>query len=53
MYRAADMALVTSLKDGMNLVCKEYCACKGREPGVLFSASSRAPPSSFPGEQSW
>lgn len=36
MYRAADMALVTSLKDGMNLVCKEYCACKGREKGVLI-----------------
>ncbi len=27
---------VTSLKDGMNLVCKEYCACKGKEPGVLI-----------------
>lgn len=36
MYRAADIALVTSLKDGMNLVCKEYCACKGKEPGVLI-----------------
>ena len=35
-YRAADIALVTSLKDGMNLVCKEYCASKGRENGVLI-----------------
>lgn len=26
-YRAADMALITPLKDGMNLVAKEYCAC--------------------------
>ena len=36
LYRAADMALITSLKDGMNLVSKEYCACKGRDPGVLI-----------------
>lgn len=36
MYRAADIALITSLKDGMNLVCKEYCACKGRDVGVLI-----------------
>ncbi len=35
-YRAADMALVTPLKDGMNLVAKEYCASKVREPGVLI-----------------
>jgi trehalose 6-phosphate synthase/phosphatase len=26
-YRACDVALITPLKDGMNLVCKEYCAC--------------------------
>ncbi len=34
-YRLADVLLVTSLKDGMNLVSKEYCAssCDGR--GVL------------------
>jgi trehalose 6-phosphate synthase len=25
-YRAADVALITPLKDGMNLVAKEYCA---------------------------
>jgi trehalose 6-phosphate synthase len=35
LYRGAEMALVTSLKDGMNLVCKEFCACKGSEAGVL------------------
>lgn len=34
-YRAADMALVTPLKDGMNLVAKEYCACNIEEDGVL------------------
>ncbi|MFO8175819.1 MAG: trehalose-6-phosphate synthase [Longimicrobiales bacterium] len=34
-YRAADLALVTSLRDGMNLVSKEFCACRVREPGSL------------------
>jgi trehalose 6-phosphate synthase/phosphatase len=34
-YRAADIALVTPLKDGMNLVSKEYCACRLDEHGVL------------------
>lgn len=34
-YRLADIALVTSLKDGMNLVAKEYCACQIDENGVL------------------
>jgi trehalose 6-phosphate synthase/phosphatase len=34
-YRAADVALVTSLKDGMNLVAKEYCAVKAEANGVL------------------
>lgn len=35
-YRAADMALVTPLRDGMNLVAKEYCAANVTESGVLF-----------------
>lgn len=37
LYRLADVALVTPLRDGMNLVCKEYVASKtGRHPtGVL------------------
>jgi len=35
-YMAADVALVTPLKDGMNLVCKEYCACQVEDPGVLI-----------------
>jgi len=34
-YRAAEIALVTPLKDGMNLVAKEYCACNLEEKGVL------------------
>jgi trehalose 6-phosphate synthase len=35
-YRASDIALVTPLKDGMNLVAKEYCACKIKNDGVLI-----------------
>jgi trehalose 6-phosphate synthase/phosphatase len=34
-YRAADVALVTPLKDGMNLVAKEYCATHVDEDGAL------------------
>ncbi len=34
-YRSADIALVTPLRDGMNLVAKEYCASKSDEQGVL------------------
>ncbi len=34
-YRAANVALVTPLKDGMNLVAKEYCAAQVDEQGVL------------------
>ncbi|MGH7887879.1 MAG: alpha,alpha-trehalose-phosphate synthase (UDP-forming) [Candidatus Binatia bacterium] len=35
-YRAADIALITPLKDGMNLVAKEYCACSIEEERVLI-----------------
>ena len=36
-YRAADVALVTPLRDGMNLVAKEYVAAQDAEdPGVLI-----------------
>jgi trehalose 6-phosphate synthase len=34
-YRAADVCLVTSLHDGMNLVAKEYVAARDDEDGVL------------------
>ncbi len=34
-YRAADIALVTPLKDGMNLVAKEFCASRVDDGGVL------------------
>src|SRR5438034_917614 len=36
-YRACEIALVTPLKDGMNLVAKEYCACcVDKDDGVLI-----------------
>jgi trehalose 6-phosphate synthase/phosphatase len=35
-YRACDIAFVTPLKDGMNLVAKEYCACRIDNDGVLI-----------------
>ncbi len=36
LYRAADVALVTPLRDGMNLVAKEYLACRLDDTGVLI-----------------
>ncbi len=35
-YRAADVCLVTSLHDGMNLVAKEFIAARDDEQGVLI-----------------
>lgn len=36
LYAKADVALVTPLRDGMNLVAKEFVAAKQRSPGVLI-----------------
>lgn len=36
LYVAADICLITSLRDGMNLVCKEYIASKENTDGVLI-----------------
>lgn len=36
LYRAADIAFVTPLKDGMNLIAKEYCASNIFKNGVLI-----------------
>ena len=36
LYAAADVALVTPVRDGMNLVAKEYVASKQNRPGVLI-----------------
>ncbi|MFQ5952562.1 MAG: trehalose-6-phosphate synthase [Candidatus Omnitrophota bacterium] len=35
LYSSADVALVTPLRDGMNLVCKEYVAAHSDNDGVL------------------
>jgi trehalose-6-phosphate synthase/uncharacterized membrane protein affecting hemolysin expression len=44
-YRAADLCLVTSLHDGMNLVAKEFIAARDDEEGALilsqFTGASR------------
>jgi trehalose 6-phosphate synthase len=44
-YEAADVCLVTSLHDGMNLVAKEYVSAREDEQGVLilsrFTGASR------------
>lgn len=36
LYAVADVALVTPIRDGMNLVAKEYVASKQNHPGVLI-----------------
>ena len=35
-YRTCEIALITPLKDGMNLVAKEFCACSIENNGVLI-----------------
>lgn len=35
LYRQADVALITPLRDGMNLIAKEYVAARGEHAGVL------------------
>ena len=35
-YRRADIMLITALKDGMNLVAKEYCASHPNNDGILM-----------------
>jgi trehalose 6-phosphate synthase len=36
-YCAADIALITPLKDGMNLVAKEYAMCHGDDGALILS----------------
>ncbi|MCI0707850.1 MAG: bifunctional alpha,alpha-trehalose-phosphate synthase (UDP-forming)/trehalose-phosphatase [Ignavibacteriae bacterium] len=36
LYSIADVALVTPLRDGMNLIAKEYVACRTEGTGVLI-----------------
>lgn len=35
LYAIADACLLTSMRDGMNLVCFEYVACQAKKHGVL------------------
>ncbi|HNB22478.1 MAG TPA: trehalose-6-phosphate synthase [Candidatus Melainabacteria bacterium] len=35
-YQAADVLLVNSIKDGLNLIAKEYVACRQDEQGALI-----------------
>ena len=36
LYKNAEIAIVTPLRDGMNLVAKEFVACQVEDPGVLI-----------------
>ncbi|MBN9297472.1 MAG: bifunctional alpha,alpha-trehalose-phosphate synthase (UDP-forming)/trehalose-phosphatase [Filimonas sp.] len=36
LYQLADVCLVTPMRDGMNLVCKEYVASREKDNGVLI-----------------
>ncbi|MFA5552965.1 MAG: bifunctional alpha,alpha-trehalose-phosphate synthase (UDP-forming)/trehalose-phosphatase [Phycisphaerae bacterium] len=36
LYNISDVALVTPVRDGMNLIAKEYVACKNGNTGVLI-----------------
>ncbi len=51
LYSLADVALVTPLIDGMNLVAKEYLACQQQSDGALiiseFAGAAQELPNSF------
>jgi len=51
LYRGADVCVVTSLHDGMNLVCKEFVAARDDRQGVLilsrFAGAAREMPESL------
>lgn len=40
LYQVADVAFITPLRDGMNLVAKEYIASKPKHDGVLILSST-------------
>jgi len=40
LYQRGDIALVSPLRDGMNLVAKEYIASRGDTPGVLILSAA-------------
>jgi alpha,alpha-trehalose-phosphate synthase [UDP-forming] len=54
LYAVADVLLVTSIRDGMNLVCQEYIACQEESHGVVILsefAGVRFPSLKFPFKQ--
>jgi trehalose-6-phosphate synthase len=52
MYALADIAFVTPLIDGMNLVAKEYLACQRENAGLLI-LSERSPSSAAALKTTW
>ncbi len=48
-YQACEIALITPLKDGMNLVAKEYCASRVKYDGVLILSEFAGAASSLQG----
>ena len=52
LFRAADLCIVSSLHDGMNLVAKEFVASRDDDQGVLilssFTGASREMPEALP-----
>ncbi len=49
-YRAAHIGLITPLKDGMNLVCKEYCASHVKDDGALILSEFAGSAAQFQGK---
>jgi len=49
LYRISDAALVTSIRDGMNLVAQEYIACQQDKHGVLILSEFAGSASSLSG----
>ena len=47
-YRSADVCLVTSLHDGMNLVAKEFVAARADEQGALILSRFTGAATSWP-----
>ncbi|MBP6880604.1 bifunctional alpha,alpha-trehalose-phosphate synthase (UDP-forming)/trehalose-phosphatase [Candidatus Saccharibacteria bacterium] len=48
LYKQADIMLVTPLRDGMNLVAKEYIACRSDHTGVLLLSELAGAASELP-----
>src|SRR5207253_11293841 len=48
LYRAADVVLVTPIRDGMNLVAKEFVASRPDEDGVLVLSEFAGAASELP-----